>query len=204
VVSAGRKPTLADADAMPRSIYEYSNNMLLELAVRGDPDACEERMRREIMFVHKCSWDEAAPYLKELKYESRRLFFLTKLPYRFGIVASLSAAVATFPLCFSRSTTLWFNDKFVTTDVAEPKDLETWLEVGSWSWNWMEPPLGQMSFVLLCCAFARNQMMNIGIKPYTDWWMDQRSKRLEARFPQYNGDIMHDFAKGDWVRKRER
>jgi hypothetical protein len=26
------------------------------------------------------------------------------------------------------------------SDVPEAKDLETALEVGSWAWNWMEPP----------------------------------------------------------------
>ena len=31
----------------------------------------------------------------------------------------------------------------MTTDIPEPRDLETWLEVGSWTWGWMEPPLGQ-------------------------------------------------------------
>jgi len=194
------KPTLADAKAMPREIYEYPNSVLLEMAAHGDPAASEERMRREIMFVHSCSWEEAEPHLNELKHESRRLFYLTKLPYRFGIVASISAAVASFPLCFHRGTTLWFNDKFVTGDVADAKDLETWLEVGSWSWNWMEPPLGQMSFVLLCLSFARSQMQNIGIRPYTDWWMERRALRLEQRFPQYSKAIVHDFARGDWVR----
>ena len=33
--------------------------------------------------------------------------------------------------------------------VAKPEDLETILEVGSWTWGWMEPPLGQLSFFLL-------------------------------------------------------
>lgn len=42
------------------------------------------------------------------------------------------------------------------------------LEVGSWSWNWMEPPLGTISFFLLCMQFAREQRVNIGIKPFTE------------------------------------
>ena len=32
------------------------------------------------------------------------------------------------------------------------------LEVGSWSWNWMEPPLGQLSFFLLCLQYSRAQV----------------------------------------------
>lgn len=38
-----------------------------------------------------------------------------------------------------------FNEHYVTTDVADDKDLETWLEVGSWTWGWNEPVLGTVS-----------------------------------------------------------
>ena len=31
--------------------------------------------------------------------------------------------------------TRWFA---ITPHLLEPKDLETWLEVGAWTWNWME------------------------------------------------------------------
>jgi hypothetical protein len=51
----------------------------------------------------------------------------------------------------------------VCADVPEAKDLETWLEVGGFAWNWMEPPLGTISFVLLCMQFARSQLQNLGI-----------------------------------------
>ena len=37
----------------------------------------------------------------------------------------------------------------MTTDVPEDRDLETPLEVAIWTWSWMEPPLGQISFLLL-------------------------------------------------------
>ena len=74
----------------------------------------------------------------------------------------------------------------VTTEVADPEDLETWLEVGSWTWNWMEPPLGQISFFLLAMQFARNQMQNIGAKPYTEWLRSRRARKLIEKYPQYH------------------
>jgi len=43
-----------------------------------------------------------------------------------GIAGATVAAFATFPLCFDLNTAMWFNDNFVTADVAEPEDLETW------------------------------------------------------------------------------
>jgi hypothetical protein len=40
--------------------------------------------------------------------------------------------VASIPLCFDLSTAIWFNDAYVTTDVPDDEDLETFLEVGGW------------------------------------------------------------------------
>ncbi len=59
----------------------------------------------------------------------------------------------------------------VCVDVPEAKDLETWLEVGGFAWNWMEPPLGTISFVLLCMQFARSQLQNLGIFIYLSMYV---------------------------------
>ena len=80
-------------------------------------------------------------------------------------------------------------------DVADESDLDTWLEVGSWAWNWMEPPLGQISFVLLCLQFARAQMENMGIKPFTGFVISKRAQSVVQAYPQYNERILFEFAK---------
>ena len=74
----------------------------------------------------------------------------TSLPSRPATRNPGPLSLRAHPLRAHPDTCLWFNEGFVTTEVAEAKDLETWLEVGSWSWTWMEPPLGQISFFLLC------------------------------------------------------
>ncbi len=56
---------------------------------------------------------------------------------------------------------------------------------------------GSIIFLLLCFAFARNQLVNLKIKPYTDWLQTFRAKRLQRRYPQYDEDIVHDFAVND-------
>jgi len=81
-------------------------------------------------------------------------------------------------MIFHLETVDLFNNLYVTSDRPEPKDLETPLEVGSWAWNWMEPPLGQISFFLLCMQYARAQMENLGLKPYTKWYKDRRARIL--------------------------
>lgn len=86
---------------------------------------------------------------------------------------------------------------YVTTDIPEPKDLETVLECGSWTWNWMEPPLGQISFALLCLQFGRAQMQNMGIRPYTDMVLQRRAESLSAKFPQYDSKIIQAYSISD-------
>ena len=115
-------------------------------------------------------------------------------PPQVGIVGVSIAAFATFPLCFDLNTSLVFNDQYVTTEVAQAKDLETWLEVGSWTWNWMEPPLGQLSFFLLCLQFSRAQMEKIGSKPFTHSLIAWRAQKLSSRFGEYRKDILEDYS----------
>lgn len=42
----------------------------------------------------------------------------------------------------------------------------------------MEPPLGQISFFLLCMQYARAQLENLGAKPYTAAYKARRAARL--------------------------
>merc|ERR1711988_804510 len=104
-------------------------------------------------------------------------------------------------MVFDLGTALWFNEYFVTADVAEPEDLETPLEVGIWTWNWMEPPLGQISFFLLCLQWAREQLVNIKIQPYTDTMMSFRASGLASSYPKYDAGIVKDFALVDMWEK---
>ena len=127
----------------------------------GDQEAREERLIRNIMSVNNCSWHDAQPKFNEIRRANKEGMWLATLPYKFGIMTGVTAAVVSIPLCFEINTVTWFNENFVTADVPEAKDLETWLEVGGWAWNWMEPPLGQISFFLLCLQFTRSQMQNI-------------------------------------------
>ena len=39
------------------------------------------------------------------------------------------------------------------------------MQVGNWTWGWMEPPIGTISFVLLVLQFSRNQLENIWLPP---------------------------------------
>jgi hypothetical protein len=182
-----------------------SNEELLPYAVRDIPGACRERLIREIMAVHSISWDDAQPKMKEIEYANKAfgtkltsaVGYLASTPYFVGVTASVTAGIASIPLVFDLESAKMFNEYYVTADVAEEKDLETWLEVGSWTWSWMEPVLGQVSFLLLCLQFARNQMFNLKWRPYSHALRNIRSRRLQSTFPQYNAMVLHQFSVND-------
>ena len=149
------KPTMETAKAMPLSVQEMKNEEVIILGAMGNSSACKEILRRHIMDVDKVSYETASEKFEEIAAENRKGMWLLSLPYKIGITVAVSAAACSFPLVFDLDTVSWFNENYVTADVPEPKDLETPLEVGSWSWNWMEPPLGQISFMLLCLQYTR-------------------------------------------------
>ncbi len=167
------------------------------MAIAGDQEAREERVIREVMAVDNVEWEEAHKKFLDIVRSNRRGLFLATLPYKTGIFVFFSAGILSFPMIFSLDTVMLFNEHFVTSDIPEEKDLETAFEVGNWAWNWMEPPLGQISFFLLCMQFARAQLFNLGAQPYTAWFKARRAKRLCREFPTYDRYILSSFSEGD-------
>ena len=72
---------------------------------------------------------------------------MLKFPYKVGIIIGFVSAWGCLPLVFDLSTAEAFNTAYVTTEHPQPEDVETWLEVGAWTWNWMEPLLGTIRYV---------------------------------------------------------
>jgi hypothetical protein len=138
-----------------KSYLDLDNRALMIIGAMEDRGAREEILKRHIMSVDGVPYELACETFWEIRERNRRRLFLLSLPYKIGIFTALSAAALSFPLVFDLGTVEWFNTNYVTADVPEPKDLETPLEVGTWAWNWMEPPLGQISSGLLCLQHNR-------------------------------------------------
>lgn len=123
------------ASAMPVSMQGMDNSSLVTLGAWGDHGACREILKRHIMDVHSVPYDEAEEKFKEIATKNKEGSWIVSLPYQIGIAMALTAAFGSVPLVFDLGTAKWFNHFYVTADVPEPKDLETWLEVGSWTWG---------------------------------------------------------------------
>jgi hypothetical protein len=156
---SARCPTQAEAKHLPFEYHHLPHDVLLAASLNGSQDAKEELLVRNVMAVDETDWDGGKEQVNKIKSDNLQFMGVASLPYKVGLVSFTTIGLASFPLCFHLPTVLWFNDNFVTFEMAGEGELDTWLEVGSWSWNWMEPPLGQASFFILTCQLCSSMMM---------------------------------------------
>ena len=191
------KPTLQYAKKLPKTFAEMTNEQILQFAELGIPEACRECIIRDVMVVDQIEYDEAMEVFKHIAKCNREGMPLAALPFKVGFGLAFTGGIASVPLVFELNSVTWFNDTFVTAEMPPLEDLETYLEVGSASWGWMEPILGQVSFFLLCMQFARSQLQNLGIRPYYNWQRERRAAKLVRHFPQYDADFLRAYSKID-------
>jgi hypothetical protein len=190
-------PTLDVSKQMPTGVSELGNDALLTIAEMGNHTARIEVLKRHIMAVDNVDYHEATKTFETIAEKNREGLRLAVLPYQIGIATALVCGFGAIPMVFDVNIAMIFNHHFVTMDIPEPSDLDTPLEVGAWTWNWMEPPLGTASFVLLCLQFSREQMKNLGVKPYTVYLKERRAKMLARNFPKYDVEILQQFVESD-------
>lgn len=106
------------------------HEQIIQLSAEGIGGARREALLRNIMAVDEVEYDDAETVVEKIAQVNRERMFLQALPYHLGFGAAVSAGVLSIPLVFHLGTVEAFNTMFVTADVPEPKDLETWLEVG--------------------------------------------------------------------------
>jgi len=188
-----KKTSLGEVKKISTSICHVGNETVIKLAALGNEQARAELLKRHIMDVESIEYLEASKIFDKIAQENKVSHWLS-LPNKIGVIFFFSAAFISMPLVFHLDTALWFNELFVTADIPEPKDLETWLETGSWTWLWMEPLTGQLNFFLIALGFARMQFKTLGIKPYSTAIKEKRAQELVTKFPQYDPDIVKQYS----------
>lgn len=196
--SAYNTPQSNDCQNMPRKYRSASNDVLSILAAQNVFGARKERLLREIMAKDQCTWPEARERLYAINLYNDENGWLFQLPYKLGIFLGVVGGFGCIPLVFHKQTALMFNERFVHEEL--PDDLSNVWQVGEWTWGWMEPALGTLSFTLLALQLSRQFLKKLDLQPYTDKVNDYRANRLAAKFPEYEREIVRDFAKSDsWV-----
>jgi len=110
-----------------------------------------------------------------------------------GLVIATFAGVASPWMVFHWETAKWFDTHFVEMELPNAHDVETTLEVGAWTWNYMEPVLGTASFMLLAAQFARSQMINLRLRPYTHSVKSRRADIVANGFPMLDKRLIRDY-----------
>merc|ERR1719410_3137975 len=150
-------------------------------------------MKRDIMVKDNLEYQEACKIFEKIEAENSSISF--SFPNKLGLISSCFAAFVSIPMIFHYPTVHWFNEKFVTTDVPEPKDLETFLEVGSWAWQWIEPLQGSPSFFLICFAFSKAHFNTLGITPLSEAMQEKRASLMIKKFPMYEAETIKMYCK---------
>jgi hypothetical protein len=107
--------SLEEAKKMPRRYEDMNNDLITVLSVMGDQEAREERLIREIMVVDNVDWATANKTFEEMSAFNKQGMWLATLPYKIGLVTSVTAAFGSIPLVFDLNSVLAFNERFVTT-----------------------------------------------------------------------------------------
>lgn len=196
-------PKTNEACQMPRKFRHCDNNTVFSLAILGEHGARRERLVREVMRIDNVDWETARIKVEEINRSNDSRKHLAQLPYRVGVFAGIGTLLS-IPLVFHRGAVLWFAENIVNypvEDIPKSEELETCWLVGRFAWEWMEPLIGTLSFVLLGFQFTRNHMLHIGLSPYADFLKKWRARRLVKNYPQYDKNIVMDFAATDhWNR----
>jgi hypothetical protein len=118
------KPTIEYCQVMPRTFSAMRHEQILQLCVEGSLEARREALTRNVMAVDGIEYDEAVKVVNQIGRDNQHLFKLEYLPYHTGMGIALTGGFASFPLIFDKNTVLWFNERFVTTEVPPVEDLQ--------------------------------------------------------------------------------
>jgi hypothetical protein len=188
-----------------RRFSETPSTSLQILASQGVTGAHKERLLREIMRVDRCSYADAYVVLASMNRQNAKLQWVFKTPYLVGMSCTLVTGLGAIPAVFHRGTAVWFCQNFVGDEIPDLGTLQTCWQVGAWTWTWMEPAIGTFSFVLLSLQLIRSQMQKMQWKPYIGLVKSIMADRLAIAFPQYEREMVRDYAKADpWGRDSNR
>lgn len=148
-------PSRSMVKSMPVSLKGMDNTSLTTLGAMGNHAALQEMVKRHVMATDDVGYQEASDICDKIEKKNHDWENYMAFPFQANIIMCFTAGVISIPLVFHLPTVEFFNEHFVTAEHPPTKELETALEVGSWSWNWMEPVMGTATFLLLSLQYLR-------------------------------------------------
>ena len=178
-----RTPRLSSSSALknvPCTVRDLDDSSLATLAsMEYHLQALEEMLKRHIMIVDKVDYEEASRTFDQIERKNHELEHVMAFPFQLSILLCGGAGLLAIPMVFHLPTVEFVNEYFVTAEHPQPKELETALEVGSWSWNWMVcdqvyarrqskdscPPLTRLTCNLLSLDVTGTSIGNVNVCP---------------------------------------
>lgn len=192
-----QKPSLDVARDMGTAFSELDNQPLVVIAEMGNHRARAEVLKRHIMTIDDVDYETAEKVLENIDEKKKEGLFFYSFPYKFGIGVFLVSGLYVFPMIFDVNTAMEFNKNYVTMELPPPDELDTALETGIWTWNWMEPLIGTLTYTLVCFQLIRQQMNHLGIKPFSNRVIAHRANKLSDAFPQYDKRVLYNYVETD-------
>lgn len=180
---------------MGETLSEVDNEPLMVIAEMGSFSAREEVLRRNIMAVDEVDYKAAGKILEQIHKNCKCGLFAYTVPYKFGIAMGGLAAIGIFPMAYHLDTAQWFADKYVDMHdlPCEPQIEASLFQIGHWTSNWVGPFTGALSFSMLAIQYARHQMINLGIKPFTARIHKRRTRLLIEDYPKYSERLLRNY-----------
>eukprot|EP00587_Corethron_hystrix_P012226 CAMPEP_0113308254 /NCGR_PEP_ID=MMETSP0010_2-20120614/6762_1 /TAXON_ID=216773 ORGANISM="Corethron hystrix, Strain 308" /NCGR_SAMPLE_ID=MMETSP0010_2 /ASSEMBLY_ACC=CAM_ASM_000155 /LENGTH=182 /DNA_ID=CAMNT_0000163251 /DNA_START=143 /DNA_END=688 /DNA_ORIENTATION=- /assembly_acc=CAM_ASM_000155 len=128
------KPMLNSIMGKSFEYHHLDYDVLLSLSAQNDIKAAKELLIRNIMVTDKIEYDDAVQIFSKIDDTNDKFRKTVAYPYFITIGIATFCGLISIPMVFNESTCLWFNERYVTMDIPPPSDLDTFLEVGAWSW----------------------------------------------------------------------
>jgi hypothetical protein len=119
-------PSLRISKAMPVGFSEMGNDPLLTIAEMGNHAARVEVLKRHIMAVDNVDYVQASETFRKIEAKNREGLAMAILPYQMGIAVAMIVGFGSIPLVFDIHTAMWFNHHYVTMELPEPNELDTY------------------------------------------------------------------------------
>ena len=189
-------PTIAYVKMAPRELYEMSNEMLALAARTPDAhDVHQERLVREIMAVDDVEYPQACERMKDMYKLNEDMSRWLLMPLHAGLVSCAFAGVVVVPLVFDHSIAISFAEFLGAEQPGQLPADASWATVGEYSWPWMEPLIGTLSFSILCAQLFRGALVNLAYSPYIEFCQSYRANNLSDAYPQYTRSIVKQFGR---------
>ena len=152
------------------------------------------------MAVDDLEYPKACEKMKEIYKLNEDMSRILLVPLHVGLFGCAFAGVIVVPLVFDHTLAFRFADVIGAEQMGSLPEEATMATVGEYTWPWMEPIIGTLSFSILCAQLFRGAAVNLAYSPYIEFCQSHRANTLAALYPNYARSIVKQFGRSQPLR----